>query len=232
MSCVAEARATSSAHSTSGCRPLRGSSTAMPTRPAAIASCDSSSQLRRLPISCVRPGRGTRSTSGAHTHLKPYARPTQLRWPMVLRSTPASRRRKLSVPSTSKSGRPAAKPRASMRRLAGSRYTASAARQRAQRLACAAESAAGAVAGRGVAGDGEGVGAVMQRCGGGWPRISHWRRLGAGHQSKGSMQALPPENWRWTGHTACWCAPQGWRGNKAWPGPGAPVNARCCKAWA
>src|SRR6218665_35169 len=42
---------------------------------------------------------------------------------MVLRSRPASRRRKLSVPRTSRSGRPAAKPSASMRRLAPSRYT-------------------------------------------------------------------------------------------------------------
>jgi hypothetical protein len=44
---------------------------------------------------------------------------------MVLRSMPASRRRKLSVPSTSSSGRPAEKPSVSMRRLAGSRYTRS-----------------------------------------------------------------------------------------------------------
>src|SRR3990167_6017164 len=42
---------------------------------------------------------------------------------MVLRSTPASRRRKLSVPSTSSRGRPAENPSVSMRRLAGSRYT-------------------------------------------------------------------------------------------------------------
>src|SRR3989344_4825063 len=42
---------------------------------------------------------------------------------MVLRSMPASRRRKLSVPSTSSSGSPAENPSVSMRRLAGSRYT-------------------------------------------------------------------------------------------------------------
>ena len=40
---------------------------------------------------------------------------------MVDRSSPASRKRKLSVPSTNSNGSPAEKPRASMRRLAGSR---------------------------------------------------------------------------------------------------------------
>ena len=42
---------------------------------------------------------------------------------MVARSSPASRKRKLNVPSTSSNGNPAAKPSASMRKLAGSRYT-------------------------------------------------------------------------------------------------------------
>src|SRR6218665_2852586 len=42
---------------------------------------------------------------------------------MVLRSRPASRRRKLSVPRTSRSGRPAAKASASMRRVAPPRRT-------------------------------------------------------------------------------------------------------------
>jgi hypothetical protein len=40
---------------------------------------------------------------------------------MVVRSTPASRSQKLSVPSTSNSGSPAENPSVSMRRLAGSR---------------------------------------------------------------------------------------------------------------
>ena len=48
---------------------------------------------------------------------------------MVLRSMPASRNLKLSVPSTSKSGKPAAKPSASMRRLAGCKYKRSDSRQ-------------------------------------------------------------------------------------------------------
>ncbi len=48
---------------------------------------------------------------------------------MVLRSMPASRKRKLSVPSTSKSGKPAAKPNANMRKLAGCKYRRSASRQ-------------------------------------------------------------------------------------------------------
>src|SRR6218665_2967779 len=42
---------------------------------------------------------------------------------MVLRSRPASRRRKLSVPRTSRSGRPAAKPSARMRRPGAPRAT-------------------------------------------------------------------------------------------------------------
>ena len=48
---------------------------------------------------------------------------------MVLRSMPASRSRKLSVPSTSSSGKPAEKPSASMRKLAGCKYRRSASRQ-------------------------------------------------------------------------------------------------------
>ena len=48
---------------------------------------------------------------------------------MVLRSMPASRSRKLSVPSTSSSGKPAEKPKASMRKLAGCKYRRSASRQ-------------------------------------------------------------------------------------------------------
>ncbi|MDT4858807.1 hypothetical protein FQZ97_932910 [compost metagenome] len=42
---------------------------------------------------------------------------------MVVRSSPASRRRKLRVPNTSSNGSPAENPNANMRRLAGSRYT-------------------------------------------------------------------------------------------------------------
>ena len=57
----------------------RGSLTAMPTSPATTRHCDSSSQLRRRPSQRVSSGIGNRSTSGAHTHLKPWARPTQLR---------------------------------------------------------------------------------------------------------------------------------------------------------
>ena len=40
---------------------------------------------------------------------------------MVVRSMPASRSRKLSVPSTSSKGSPAEKPSANMRSVAGSR---------------------------------------------------------------------------------------------------------------
>ena len=42
---------------------------------------------------------------------------------------PASRRRKLKVPSTSKSGKPAEKPSSNMRQLAGCRYKRSDSRQ-------------------------------------------------------------------------------------------------------
>ena len=82
--------------------------------------CASSSQLRRRPSSRYRPGRGRRSTSGDQTHLKAYARPTQLMKPIVARSIPALRSQNDKVPITSKNGSPALKPRASMRRLAGS----------------------------------------------------------------------------------------------------------------
>jgi hypothetical protein len=79
MSCVAEAKATASAHQTTASSPARGSASAMPTSATMIASCDSSSQLRRRPIARVSSGIGSRSTSGDQTHLKPYASPTQLR---------------------------------------------------------------------------------------------------------------------------------------------------------
>ena len=71
MSCVAEAKATASAAHTMPESATRGSAMAMPTMPATTPNCASSSQLRRRPSQCVRPGSGTRSTSGAHTHLKP-----------------------------------------------------------------------------------------------------------------------------------------------------------------
>ncbi|WP_228768262.1 hypothetical protein [Limnohabitans sp. DM1] len=48
---------------------------------------------------------------------------------MVLRSMPASRNLKLRVPSTSKSGKPAAKPSNNMRKLAGCKYKRQASRQ-------------------------------------------------------------------------------------------------------
>ncbi len=48
---------------------------------------------------------------------------------MVVRSMPASRSQKLSVPSTSNKGRPAEKPNENMRSDGGSRYTRNAASQ-------------------------------------------------------------------------------------------------------
>jgi hypothetical protein len=48
---------------------------------------------------------------------------------MVLRSMPASRNLKLSVPKTSSKGRPAEKPSANMRKLAGCKYRRKASRQ-------------------------------------------------------------------------------------------------------
>jgi len=48
---------------------------------------------------------------------------------MVARSTPASRKRKLSVPSTSSKGKPAANPKPSMRSAAAERYTRQASAQ-------------------------------------------------------------------------------------------------------
>ena len=71
MSCVAEPKATASAHHTDGSSAsAAGRCSAMPTRPATISACASSSQLRRRPSQRVSSGIGSRSTSGAHTHLK------------------------------------------------------------------------------------------------------------------------------------------------------------------
>ena len=123
MSWVAEAKATSRASRARGSTPWSGLCNAMPTRPMMMSSCAASSQLLRRPSQRVNRGMGMRSTSGAQTHLNPYASPTQPRKLMVARSIPASRRRKLKVPSTSNNGKPAENPSSSMRRLAGSRYT-------------------------------------------------------------------------------------------------------------
>ena len=79
MSCVAEPKATASAHQTMGASASWGSLNAMPTKPAITSPCDSSSQLRRRPSQRVSSGSGSRSTSGDQTHLKAYASPTQLR---------------------------------------------------------------------------------------------------------------------------------------------------------
>lgn len=70
MSCVAEPKATASAHQMMGFRVVSGSLSAMPTSPPMIISCDSSSQLRLRPSARVSSGSGMRSTSGDHIHLK------------------------------------------------------------------------------------------------------------------------------------------------------------------
>ena len=121
MSWVAEPNAANKANPTKGVSESCGLLHAMPNRPAMTAACASNNQLRRLPSSGVNSGKGKRSTKGAHAHLKPYASPTQLRKPMVERSIPASRSRKLSVPNTSKSGKPAENPKTNMRKLLGLR---------------------------------------------------------------------------------------------------------------
>ena len=71
MSCVAEPQATASAQPTMGPSAWRGSANAMPTSPATTTACANSSQLRRRPSQRVSSGSGSRSTSGAHSHLKP-----------------------------------------------------------------------------------------------------------------------------------------------------------------
>jgi asparagine N-glycosylation enzyme membrane subunit Stt3 len=48
-----------------------GSLMAMPIRPAMTQHWASNNQLLRRPKTCVKKGMGNRSTSGAHTHLKP-----------------------------------------------------------------------------------------------------------------------------------------------------------------
>ena len=86
----------------------------MPSSAAAMQTCDSSSHARRRPSLRVSSGSGSRSTSGDHRNLKPYASPTQLKCPIVARAMPASESQNDSVPSTSSSGSPAEKPRNSM----------------------------------------------------------------------------------------------------------------------
>ena len=71
MSCVAEANAVTSAQTTMGCNATLGLASAMPARPHITAICATSNQLRLRPSARVRPGSGTRSTIGAHIHLKP-----------------------------------------------------------------------------------------------------------------------------------------------------------------
>ena len=114
MSWVADANATASAKNTICVRFSTGSVFAIPSSAAAMHTCDSSSHARRLPSRAVRKGSGSRSTSGDHKNLKPYASPTQLKCPMVARAMPASDSQNDSVPSTSSSGSPAEKPRNSM----------------------------------------------------------------------------------------------------------------------
>ncbi len=70
MSCVAEPKATASAHHTSGVSETRGSLNAMPHSPATMSICANSSQPRRRPSQRVSSGSGMRSTSGDQTHLK------------------------------------------------------------------------------------------------------------------------------------------------------------------
>ncbi len=67
---ASEPKATTRALHTMGVKASCGFWLAMPSKPAAINSCDSSNQLRRRPRRRVSPGSGKRSTSGAHTHLK------------------------------------------------------------------------------------------------------------------------------------------------------------------
>ena len=63
--------ATANAHQTMGSSACCGSLKAMPTSAAMMTHCDNSSQLRRRPSQRVSSGIGSRSTSGAQTHLKP-----------------------------------------------------------------------------------------------------------------------------------------------------------------
>ena len=70
MSCVAEPKATARAPQTTGCSATCGLLKDMATKPAMMASCEANNQLRRRPNNRVSSGIGSRSTSGAQTHLK------------------------------------------------------------------------------------------------------------------------------------------------------------------
>ena len=84
-------------------------------------TCTTRSQLRLLPINRVRTGTSTLSAAGAQAHLKAYAKDTQLKKPIVARSTPASRSHTDKLENTNKIGKPEAKPRKNNRITAGCR---------------------------------------------------------------------------------------------------------------
>ena len=78
-------------------------------------TCTNISQLRRRPNTRLNNGIFNRSAAGAQTHLKPYARVTQLKKPIVARSTPASRNHTDKLEKTNKIGNPAEKPKKNKR---------------------------------------------------------------------------------------------------------------------
>ena len=63
------------------------------------------------PNRLVKPGKGKRSTKGAHKNLNEYARAAQLKYVTVERATPASLSQTDREENMSKSGTPAEKPK-------------------------------------------------------------------------------------------------------------------------
>lgn len=72
---------------------------------------DSNNHARRRPSRLVKPGKGKRSTKGAHKNLNEYARAAQLKYVTVERATPASLSQTDREENMSKSGTPAEKPK-------------------------------------------------------------------------------------------------------------------------
>jgi hypothetical protein len=66
---VADEKATAKAQATVAKRPCAGSVKAMPTRPSAMPSCETTIQARRRPRKRARTGMSTASTIGAHRNL-------------------------------------------------------------------------------------------------------------------------------------------------------------------
>ena len=121
MSCVAEAKATSSAPSPTISGAASGSRVPRNTIVAISTSCEATSQPRRRPKRRDRHGTCQASTTGAQRNFNVYGSPASDSSPMVPRSTPRSAIHTRSVSPDSASGSPEEKPSSMMTSTRGRR---------------------------------------------------------------------------------------------------------------